>query len=111
MPISFSFPTKFESASCGFVRAATYKVESAELGGGLVQAGVGREDRAATLTLVPDNPTHGDGVVWKGVIVERVVDAAWGWRLCAKRNSLDYPLWACQGRLDATLASTDPSIA
>jgi hypothetical protein len=48
------------------VRAAgwTYVVESAELGGRLVQAGVGGKDRAATLTLVPDNPTHGDGVVW-----------------------------------------------
>jgi hypothetical protein len=42
----------------------TYVVESAELGGSLVQAGVGGEDGAATLTLVPDNPTHGDGVVW-----------------------------------------------
>lgn len=38
----------------------TYVVESAELGGGLVQAGVGREDRAATLTLVTDDTTHGD---------------------------------------------------
>lgn len=44
--------------------ALTYVVESAELGGRLVQAGVGGEDRAATLTLVPNNPTHGDGVVW-----------------------------------------------
>lgn len=42
----------------------TYVVESAELGGSLVQAGVGGENGAATLTLVPDNPTHGDGVVW-----------------------------------------------
>jgi hypothetical protein len=42
---------------------ATYIIESAELSGGLVQAGVGCEDRAATFTLVPDNPTHGDGVV------------------------------------------------
>jgi hypothetical protein len=40
----------------------TYVVERAELGRGLVQAGVGREDGAATLTLVPDNTTHGDGV-------------------------------------------------
>jgi hypothetical protein len=39
----------------------TYVVERAELGGGLVQAGVGREDRAATLTLVANYPTHGDG--------------------------------------------------
>jgi hypothetical protein len=54
------------------VRAATYIIERAELSGGLVQAGVGREDRATTLTLIPDNPTHGDGVVWKGVMSERV---------------------------------------
>lgn len=39
----------------------TYVVERAELGGGLVQASVGREDRAATLSLVANNPTHGDG--------------------------------------------------
>jgi hypothetical protein len=39
----------------------TYEVERAELGGGLVQAGVGREDRAATLTLVADDTTHCDG--------------------------------------------------
>jgi hypothetical protein len=38
----------------------TYEVERAELGGGLVQAGVGREDRAATLSLVANDPTHGD---------------------------------------------------
>lgn len=38
----------------------TYVVEGAELGRGLVQAGVGREDGAATLTLVPDNATHGE---------------------------------------------------
>jgi hypothetical protein len=45
----------------------TYVVERAELGGGLVQAGVGREDRAATLTLVANYPTHGDvGVVSRG---------------------------------------------
>jgi hypothetical protein len=41
----------------------TYVVERAELGGGLVQAGVGREDRAATLTLVANYPTHGDVLV------------------------------------------------
>jgi hypothetical protein len=41
----------------------TYEVERAELGGGLVQAGVGREDRAATLSLVANDPTHGDEVV------------------------------------------------
>lgn len=41
----------------------TYVIERAELGGGLVQAGVGREDRAATLALVANNPTHDDGVV------------------------------------------------
>ena len=40
----------------------TYEVERAELGGVLVQAGVGREDRAATLTLVANDPTHDDGV-------------------------------------------------
>ena len=45
-------------------RGGTYVVERAELGRRLVQAGVGGEDGAATLTLVPDNPTHGDGVVW-----------------------------------------------
>lgn len=38
----------------------TYVVERAELGGGLVQAGVGREDRPTTLTLVADDTTHGD---------------------------------------------------
>ena len=38
----------------------TYEVERAELGGGLVQAGVGREDRATALTLVADDTTHGD---------------------------------------------------
>ena len=37
----------------------TYEVERAELGGVLVQAGVGREDRAATLSLVTDDTTHG----------------------------------------------------
>jgi hypothetical protein len=42
--------------------AATYEVESSELGGGLVKAGVGREDGPASLTLVPDNTTHGDVV-------------------------------------------------
>jgi hypothetical protein len=41
----------------------TYVVERAELSGGLVQAGVGREDRAATLSLVANDPTHGDVVV------------------------------------------------
>jgi hypothetical protein len=41
----------------------TYVVERAELGGSLVQAGVGREDRAATLTLVANYPTHGDVLV------------------------------------------------
>lgn len=60
---------------CDFaiVRAATYVVERAELGGRLVQAGVGREDGAAALTLVPDNPTHGDGVVVEGVMFDRIV--------------------------------------
>lgn len=42
----------------------TYEIESAELGGGLVQAGVGREDRAATLTLVADDTTHGCLTCW-----------------------------------------------
>jgi hypothetical protein len=46
--------------------AATYVVESAELGRSLVQAGVGSEDRPAAFTLVPDNPSHGDGVVLEG---------------------------------------------
>jgi hypothetical protein len=53
------------------VRRRTYEVERAELGRSLVQAGVGREDRAATLTLVANDPTHGDGVVLQ-VGVERV---------------------------------------
>lgn len=39
----------------------TYVVESAELGRSLVQAGVGGEDRPAAFTLIPDNPSHGDG--------------------------------------------------
>lgn len=62
----YQLATVLGSLCVRIVRAAawTYVVESAELGGGLVQAGVGGEDRAATLTLVPDNPTHGDGVVW-----------------------------------------------
>lgn len=42
----------------------TYVVECAELSRSLVQAGVGGEDRAATLTLVANDPTHGDSVVW-----------------------------------------------
>ena len=48
----------------------TYEVERAELGGVLVQAGVGREDRAATLTLVANDPTHDDGVdvSWLSVV-------------------------------------------
>jgi hypothetical protein len=50
---------------------ATYIVERAKLGGGLVQAGVGREDGAATFTLIPDNPTHGDGVVVEGAMSTR----------------------------------------
>ena len=41
----------------------TYEVVGAELGRGLVQAGVGREDRAATLSLVANDTTHGDVVV------------------------------------------------
>jgi hypothetical protein len=45
------------------VGGGTYVVERAELGGVLVQAGVGREDGSATLTLVANYPTHGDGVV------------------------------------------------
>ena len=62
----YQLATVLASLCVRIVRAAawTYVVESAELGRGLVQAGVGGEDRAATLTLVPDNPTHGDGVVW-----------------------------------------------
>ena len=49
--------------SRGSRAAETYVVERAELGGVLVQAGVGREDGSATLTLVANYPTHGDGVV------------------------------------------------
>lgn len=65
--------------------AATYKVERAELGGGLVQTGVGGEDRAATLTLVPDNPTHGDGVVIEGVCRDEKM--SWSrWRECGRRK-------------------------
>jgi hypothetical protein len=45
------------------LRWQTYVVERAELGRSLVEAGVGREDRAATLALVANNPTHDDGVV------------------------------------------------
>lgn len=44
-------------------RCFAYVVESAELSRGLVQAGVGREDGAATFTLVPDDATHGE-VFW-----------------------------------------------
>ena len=50
----------------------TYKVERAELGGGLVQAGVGREDRAATLTLVADDTTHCDGCMRLRLVVREV---------------------------------------
>jgi hypothetical protein len=46
--------------ACELRQIETYEIERAELGGGLVQAGVGREDRAATLTLVADDTTHGD---------------------------------------------------
>jgi hypothetical protein len=53
------------------VCAATYVVERAELRGGLVQAGVGREDRAATLSLVANDPTHGDVVVRCRLSMER----------------------------------------
>lgn len=49
----------------------TYEVERAELRGGLVQAGVGREDRAATLSLVANNTTHGDVVVRCWLSMER----------------------------------------
>ena len=49
-----------ERGGCRLRGSRTYEVERAELGGGLVQAGVGREDRAATLTLVADDTTHGD---------------------------------------------------
>lgn len=49
----------------------TYEVERAELGGVLVQAGVGREDGSATLTLVANYPTHGDvGVVSRRLSLE-----------------------------------------
>lgn len=82
-PLAFGSCVLLESA---IVRAATYEIIGAELGGSLVQAGVGREDGAATLTLVPDNTTHGEGVVWRGVMSREIVDAAWSWRLCAKRK-------------------------
>ena len=36
---------------------ATYEIESAELGGSLVQTGVGREDGASALPLIPDHAT------------------------------------------------------
>ena len=49
----------------------TYVVERAELGGSLVQAGVGREDRAATLSLVANDPTHCDVVVRCRLSMER----------------------------------------
>lgn len=49
----------------------TYEVVGAELGGGLVQAGVGREDRAATLSLVANDTTHGDVVVRCWLSMER----------------------------------------
>lgn len=61
---SVSKVSKFVMAGAG-----TYVVERAELGRVLVQAGVGREDRAATLTLVANYPTHGDD----GVVVSRTV--------------------------------------
>jgi hypothetical protein len=53
------------------VAIALSVVESAELGGGLVQAGVGREDGTATFTLVANDTTHfGDGVGgWAGRVV------------------------------------------
>jgi len=40
------------------VANALRKVESSELGGVLVKAGVGREDRAAALPLIADNSPH-----------------------------------------------------
>jgi hypothetical protein len=40
------------------LRLATYEIESAELGRSLVQAGVGREDRAAALPLIADDTTR-----------------------------------------------------
>ena len=55
-----SYPRCHQFRAC--VRR-TYEVERAELGGSLVQASVGREDRAATLPLVANDPTHGDGCV------------------------------------------------
>jgi len=70
--------SKFAMAGGG-----TYVVERAELGRVLVQAGVGREDRAATLTLVANYPTHGDD----GVVVSRTVVG--GARIVRDRNSCD----------------------
>merc|ERR1712137_789963 len=53
------------------VSIALSEVERAELGGVLVQAGVGREDGSATLTLVANYPTHGDvGVVSRRLSLE-----------------------------------------
>ena len=63
MPISLvHLVSKFPNLAA-LCKQWAYVVESAELGGGLVQAGVGREDGPASLTLVPNNTTHGDGVV------------------------------------------------
>ena len=60
VPISLAFLCLFHF--CRLRGRATYVVESAELGRSLVQAGVGREDGAAALPLVSNNPSHGDGV-------------------------------------------------
>jgi hypothetical protein len=85
----------------------TYVVERAELGGGLVQAGVGREDRAATLSLVANDPTHGDVVVRSRLSMERsklevdfcgrakpeILRLAMGWSVgtCLPRNAVFAP--------------------
>jgi hypothetical protein len=55
----------------GIAGGVTYEVVRAELSRSFVQAGVGREDRAATLTLVADYSTHVGGVVVCGRSVER----------------------------------------
>jgi hypothetical protein len=62
----------------------TYEVERAELGGGLVQAGVGRKDRAATLSLVANDPTHGDVFVRCKVVVGFVKSKSNSASVCSK---------------------------
>ena len=83
----------------GVVCGRTYEVERAELRGGLVQAGVGREDGSATLTLVANYPTHGDGVVVR-IVVGR----------CRRFNEMAY---CCVGAVSELLSArtTDTRLA